>query len=200
MGQLETALGALLERAGFRSLSAFSRHCRIGRRTAARLQVGDFGAIRFETLERVACALNLTVLELVTALSGAPVPLNPWQAEYERLVHREQQQAKTLREQWDLEFYRAIELLLLQLPTVRATAEQRPDLSAVTVLDLLSPLDGFVEKLGFEAIGIPGEKTAFDPQLHQGLNLSPGENVRVKTVGYRYRGQLLTRARVVSWV
>lgn len=196
----QPVLTELLAEAGFASLSAFCRTAKIGRRTARHLQEGNLAAIRLETLRRIAVAFGVDVADLIERFEPAVPVAAPattdWQLEYERLRAQFNELEAHLREAWDLAFFRRVELLLLQLPTLRKAADQNPALSAQTVLDLMLPFEEFVHDVGFETLGTPGERVPFDPTLHQGAGLSPGEPAKIKTVGYRYRGQLLARARV----
>lgn len=194
-----TVLKALYGQAGYSSLAEFGRACTIGWRTLRKLREGQIGQIRLETIQRVARVLDLPTERLVADLSSGDTQTgSDWRLEYQRLRVQLDEQRSGLKEEWDRAFYRAIEPLLLQVPTVRAAAARNPDLPATVVLDLLSPLEEFLRESNFIPIGQPGEQTAYDPQLHQGSGLKAGEPVRVRTVGYLYEGRLLTRARVIA--
>jgi transcriptional regulator with XRE-family HTH domain len=186
----------LVQQANFASLRRLSDECGVSLSTLRRLERGQFMNMRLSTFQKIAQALGMTVEALLTQLlQNAPV--DPWKVEYERLVQQQALQETSLREQWDRQFFTALELLLLQLPTVRRAFALNPDLSLEVLLNLLHPLDQFVEASGFTSIGTPGEEVSFDPKLHQGAGLMKGQPVKIKTVGYHYRGQLLVRARVV---
>jgi transcriptional regulator with XRE-family HTH domain len=186
----------LVQQAHFSSLSALSRHCGVSLSTLRRLEHGQFANTRLSTFHKIAEALGMSVEALIGQLQNRPV--DPWKIEYERLLHQQTLQEAQLREQWDREFFSALELLLVQQPTVRKAFALNPDLSCEVLLNLLHPLDQFVEASGFTTIGMPGEEVAFNPQLHQGVGCTNGQQVKIKTIGYHYRGQLLVRARVVG--
>ncbi|AGY59901.1 helix-turn-helix domain-containing protein [Gloeobacter kilaueensis] len=195
----QAILAELVSKAGYRSVTGFCRAAGIGRSTARRLQQGQITAIRLESLQRIAGVLALDLPALIEQfLPTGRGAATDWRFEYERLREQTKSREAQWREAWDLNFYRSVELLLLQLPTIRRAADERSDLTARSVLDLLLPFDEFVAEAGFEPVGAPGEVIRFDPQQHQGAGLAPGTAARIKTVGYRYRGQLLTRARVVA--
>jgi transcriptional regulator with XRE-family HTH domain len=186
----------LVQQAHFSSLSGLSRHCGVSLSTLRRLEHGQFANMRLSTFHKIAEALGMGVEALIGELQNSPI--DPWKAEYERLLQQQTRQEARLREQWDREFFSALELLLVQLPTVRKAYTLNPDLSIEVLLNLLHPLDQFVEASGFTAIGTPGEEVTFNPQLHQGAGFVQSQQVKIKTIGYHYRGQLLLRARVVG--
>lgn len=189
-------LRELIVQAGFTSIQGFASAAGVGRQTLYRIEKNELATVRIGSIERVAAALGRSLGELLTDL-GLLKASSGWQQEYERLVGQQSLQEATLREQWDRQFFSALELLLLQLPTVRVASAANPELSAAALLDLLLPLDAYLERSGFESIGKPGDSVPFDPQLHQGLGIPAGHLVRVRTVGYRYKGALLVRARVM---
>jgi transcriptional regulator with XRE-family HTH domain len=195
---------SLWQGAGFASAAAFGQAAGLDRRTLGRLRTGAWRSVRPTSLEKAARALGLGVGELVERLEGrTAVPewreaASEWREEYDRLARRLAEAEVAQAELWNRRFFTALETFLVQWPTVRAAAERNPDLSATTVLDLLLPLEEFLREAGFEAIGSPGDQTHFDPTVHQGVGLVPGQPVRVRTVGYRYRGELLVRARVAA--
>lgn len=90
--------------------------------------------------------------------------------------------------------------MLVQLPAVRKAVQDGADLRARDVLPLLSPLDTAVRQMGIEPIGAVGEVTSFEATLHQpagqGQTLLPGQEVRIKFVGYRMGEAVLRRAQV----
>jgi transcriptional regulator with XRE-family HTH domain len=186
----------LVQQAHFSSLSALSRQCGVSLSTLRRLERGQFANTRLSTFHRISEALEIGVAVLIGELQNQPG--DPWKVEYERLVQQQALQEARLREQWDRQFFTTLELLLVQLPTVRKAFTLNPDLSIEVLLNLLHPLDQFVEASGFTTIGTPGEEVAFNPQLHQGSGFISGQQVKIKTIGYHYRGQLLLRARVVG--
>jgi len=188
---------SLWQGAGFASAAAFGRAAGLDRRTLGRLRAGAWRSVRPTSLEKAARALGLGVGEFVERLEGRTAAPE-WREEYDRLARRLAEAEVAQAELWNRRFFAALETFLVQWPTVRAAAERNPDLSATTVLDLLLPLEEFLREAGFEAIGTPGDQTHFDPTVHQGAGLVPGQPVRVRTVGYRYRGELLVRARVAA--
>ncbi|MBC7881263.1 MAG: helix-turn-helix domain-containing protein [Anaerolineae bacterium] len=186
----------LVQQANFASLRMLSDQCGVSLSTLRRLERGQFINMRLSTFQKIAQALGITVEALLAQLLQN-APGDPWKVEYERLVQQQSLQETRLREHWDRQFFTALELLLVQLPTVRRAFALNPDLSLDVLLNLLHPLDQFVETSGFTTIGTPGEAVCFNPQLHQGVGLTNGQPVKIKTIGYHYRGQLLVRARVV---
>lgn len=97
--------------------------------------------------------------------------------------------------------FRRLQTAAVQLPTLRSALAAGAQLSAADVLGVVAPLEVMLRDLGFEPIGEANQTVAFDPVLHQATGTQgaapvSGESVRIRYVGYRYKGQILCRAEV----
>jgi molecular chaperone GrpE (heat shock protein) len=88
---------------------------------------------------------------------------------------------------------------LSQLATLRQMAEAGREVRASDALKLCAKLERALEEHGLERIGEVGLETMFDPALHQrmsGGDVRDGDRVRVRFVGYRFRGETPVKALV----
>jgi molecular chaperone GrpE (heat shock protein) len=96
--------------------------------------------------------------------------------------------------------FEKIQTLLSQYPTLRKMTEAKPDLPARNIVATLTALDSLVQCWGYLPIGVPWEREAYNPQIHQGdvADLQAGETVYVRFVGYRdvKRDRILLPAKV----
>ncbi len=74
------------------------------------------------------------------------------------------------------------------------------EISGRSVMALAAQFASLVEKAGLEPVGEPGERTDFDPGVHEPLSaqdsIPKGASVIVRFIGYRYKGRMLRRALV----
>ena len=108
------------------------------------------------------------------------------------------QQRETLNEEFQQSSLQVLESWLLQWPTAAAAAKKKSQLPAVKLLPLLKPVENLLTQWGVEAIASVGEQIPYDPQWHQLMegDAKPGDNVRVRYVGYKQGDKLLHRAKV----
>jgi molecular chaperone GrpE (heat shock protein) len=109
------------------------------------------------------------------------------------------QQRELLQQEFQRSSLQILESLLLQWPTAAYIAREDHQLTAVKILPLVDkPLEALLQAWGVKAIASVGDKTPYNPQLHQLLEgtAQPGEIVKVRYTGYTQYDQLLYRARV----
>jgi molecular chaperone GrpE len=97
------------------------------------------------------------------------------------------------------QFSKKLAPLLSQLETMRSLHEQGRDIKIEDLLKLLGKMEKVVLSSGLEPIGTVGERSRFDSHLHQrmsGGDVSDGDPVRVRFVGYRFKDNILTKAMV----
>ena len=168
---------------------------------------GDVGKLTIDQLRRLATVLNLNFQEFDRTLSALPlsatITTNP--SEIEELkqqcfrLREELQQQKT---QLTADFRRAtfeqLQTLLTNYPAARKMAEAKPDMPAKNLSALFTPLENLLSSWDFETIGSAWEQTTYNPQLHQPdvEDITEGELVYVRFVGYRNGEQILTPAKV----
>lgn len=94
--------------------------------------------------------------------------------------------------------FESLQSLLTNYPSAAQMAQVKPDLPARNLLALLTPLDNLLQSWGIEPIGIPWEAVPYDPYIHQADadDITPGEVIYIRFVGYRQGDRLLCPARV----
>lgn len=94
--------------------------------------------------------------------------------------------------------FEQLQALLTNYPSARKMAESNANLRAKNITGLFTSLDNLVENWGWEMIGSPWEKVSFDPQFHQPDvgDISPGESVYIRFVGYRDGETVICPAKV----
>jgi molecular chaperone GrpE (heat shock protein) len=115
-----------------------------------------------------------------------------------RLREALQQQKNQTRADFQESTFEQLQSLLTNFPSARKMAQSRPDLPAKNLTALFTPLENLLHSWGIEPIGEAWGQVAYDPQVHQsdGDNLTPGEMVYVRFVGYRQSDRILCPARV----
>jgi DNA-binding Xre family transcriptional regulator len=202
-------LRSLMDAAGIASFRALARQAEVSDWAIRQLRSDRLQAMRIETLQKIAAALNLSLAELLSQLGAisdslpadAAVPaaeLATLQAEYQRLQAQLEQQAAQLQTQFQTAALATLESWLLQWPTVTHAVEKNPDLPASRLVPLVNPVQTLVEQWAVEAIAPVGAIVPFDPQLHQLMNghANPGDWVKIRYTGFRHQGNLLHRAQV----
>ncbi|MEG4801055.1 XRE family transcriptional regulator [Microcoleus sp. ARI1-B5] len=168
---------------------------------------GDVGKLTVDQLRRLATVLNLNFQEFDRTLSALPVSAtittNPSEIEELRQqcfrLRDELQQQKT---QLTADFRRAtfeqLQTLLTNYPAARKMAEAKPNMPAKNLSALFTPLENLLSSWDFETIGSAWEQVAYTPQLHQPdvEDITEGELVYVRFVGYRDGEQILAPAKV----
>lgn len=211
-----TTLQTLYRQAGYNSLPELAQAADISSWHLYRLQRGLLNNIPTGVMVKLAIAMALPLDELITALSKSPVnlPQRPnntvehgnaqeittLKREYERLENKLSNQEERLREKFQKQALEILEPWLLQWPTAAAAAQQNTQWPALKLLPLTLPLTNLLEQWQVEAIATVGERLAYDPHWHRfigpGPAPTPGDTVKVRFVGYRWRHQLLYRAKV----
>ncbi len=118
--------------------------------------------------------------------------------ESEELKIKLNRQKKELTTEFAETIFEKLHCLLTNYPTARIMTKVKPDLPAKNLISLFKPLDSVSEYLGFNLIGKPWQKVAFNPQFHQAdtEDIIAGELVYIRFVGYRYGHRILTPAKV----
>ena len=115
-----------------------------------------------------------------------------------RLRGELQRQSRQLSADFRDGTFEQLQILLTNYPSVRSLAQAKPDLPAKNVVSLFAPLENMLESWGYQTIGSPWEKVAYDPQLHQPDtdDITVGELVYIRFVGYRDGDRILCPAKV----
>ncbi|NEO28720.1 MAG: helix-turn-helix domain-containing protein [Kamptonema sp. SIO4C4] len=195
-------LRQLMARVDIPSFAALSRVAGVSRWQVQQVRRGKITQMRVEKVAKLAKALELSVseflgefLETEETSQGEVAAL---QQECDRLSQQLQTQQETLLEQFHQSSLQVLESWLLQWPTAVKATEKNPQLPASRLIPLVNPINTLMEQWGVEAIASVGEECPYNPQEQELMEgtAQPGEMVRVRYVGYRYRGKLLYRARV----
>jgi hypothetical protein len=115
-----------------------------------------------------------------------------------RLREQIQQQKIQLNEDFQADTFEQLQTLLTNYPTARKMAAANPNLPAQNLSALFTPLENLLESWDVEAIGVPWSQVPYDPRLHQPDidDLSAGEPVYIRFVGYQQGNRILCPARV----
>lgn len=201
-------LRSLLQQANIPSRKALSRAASVSEWQVKQLSKGQAAKMRVESLDKLAQALQVPLVELVAKFSElvcsstysqgvAPAPAPNLQQEYQRLQLQLQQQQEELQQEFQNASLQILESWLIQYPTA-AYAVQQNDVPASRLLPLMRPIEQLIKAWGLEAIAPVGEEIPYDPQIHQLMegNAEVGDRVRVRYTGYRQGEKLLYRAKV----
>ncbi|NJN59065.1 MAG: molecular chaperone GrpE [Leptolyngbyaceae cyanobacterium SL_5_9] len=109
-----------------------------------------------------------------------------------------QQQKTQLTADFQEATFEQIQTLLTNYPSAQKMVQAKPDLPAKNLIALFTPLENLLQGWGIESIGSAWEQVAFDPQLHQPDedDITVGEGVYVRFVGYRQGDRILCPAKV----
>ncbi|MBR8828679.1 MAG: molecular chaperone GrpE [Gomphosphaeria aponina SAG 52.96 = DSM 107014] len=115
-----------------------------------------------------------------------------------RLREELQQQSSQLTADFRSATFEQLQSLLTNYPTACKMAEIKPDLPAKNLVALFVSLENLLASWGYEVIGEPGEKVSYNPQWHQPdrAEITPGELVYIRFVGYREGDRILIPAKV----
>lgn len=202
-------------------MKALGRNAGVSERQILRLRRGEVKEIRVSVLAKLSEALKVTVDDLVTGFSEASAvevnvlndhesiqktsendllrKITELEHEYLFLKQQFEQQKEKLKQEFQQESLQVLESLFVQLPTAARACRENPQLPAANILPLVEkPLERLLQNWGVEAIASVGEEISYDPQFHQLLDgtAQPGQNVKVRYIGYRQGEKLLTRAKV----
>lgn len=199
-------LQQLMQQRQIASLSELSEVSGISEFQINRLLYGLLPKMSVEFLLKLAKALQISPQQLLntfipeadsfqlqTALTETSVSDNP-------TIQPNQETPSNLKQQWQQSVIEQIESWLIQWPTAATAANKHPELSAKKLLPLVKPVETMIRDWGIEAIATVGEEVSFDPTIHQLMEgeVSPGDAVRVRYVGYRQGDKLLYRAKVTT--
>ncbi|NJN86535.1 MAG: molecular chaperone GrpE [Leptolyngbyaceae cyanobacterium SL_7_1] len=109
-----------------------------------------------------------------------------------------QQQTHQLTTDFQAATFDQLQPLFINYPTARKMAETHAELPARNLVALFSPLGNLLETWNIQTIGTVWEQVNFDPHLHQpdAADISQGEPVYIRFVGYRQGDRILTPAKV----
>ena len=176
---------------GIPSFRALSQQSGVSRSAIDRLRRGQVLQMQVNTLLKLANFLKLDLETLIRSLS--PPSSNS-------AIQPESQQSVMSEEIFQRSALHTLEPWLLQWSAAANAARRNPQLAAAKLLPLLHPIDILLTEWGVEILGRVGEELRYDPTLHQsmesGVPLQVGDRIRVRFSGYRYRGNLLHRAKV----
>ncbi|KAM3105067.1 nucleotide exchange factor GrpE [Phormidesmis sp. 146-33] len=115
-----------------------------------------------------------------------------------RLREQLQQQKTQLNQDFQTDTFEQLQTLLTNYPSARKMAAANPNLPAQNLSALFTPLENLLESWGIEAIGVPWSQVPYDQRLHQPdiEDLSAGELVYIRFVGYQQGDRILCPARV----
>jgi transcriptional regulator with XRE-family HTH domain len=153
--------------------------------------------VQLQQLERLAVALDVPLSTLLQPQAPAS-PEQVFRQECDRLRLQLEQQAHSLREDFERESLTQLESWLLNWPRALAAMERNPDLPASKLVPLLQPVWKLLDHWQWQAIGQMGETVAFDPQRHSPHSGSPvpQQPVRIRCPGSEWRGRIIRRADV----
>ncbi|MBD1924114.1 helix-turn-helix domain-containing protein [Microcoleus sp. FACHB-831] len=193
-------LQQLMQQGGVSTFKQLSRTAGVSERQVMRLRRGEVAQMRVETLVKLSQVLKVSASELLETFGQieAESGVVALRKEYQRLQTQLEQQRETLKQEFQQSSLQALESFLLFWPTAAYKAQENPQLPAVNLLRLVSPVEKLVQQWGVEAIASVGEEIAYDPQLHQLIEgtAQPGQTVRVRNIGYRHGEKLLHRVKV----
>jgi DNA-binding Xre family transcriptional regulator len=193
-------LRSLLQQAQIPSLKALSRAAGVSQWQVKQLSQGQAAKMRVEPLHKLAQALQVSMVELVSLFSELAIESSSspdLQQEYQRLQNQLQQQQAISQQEFQNTSLQTLESWLIQYPTA-AYAAQHNEVPASRLLPLMRPVEQLVKGWGVEAIASVGAEVPYDPQVHQLIegNAGLGELVRIRYTGYRQGEKLLYRAKV----
>lgn len=119
--------------------------------------------------------------------------------EYDRLAQEAQREQAGAAEAGFDALARRLVPLLSQLVTMQALVDSGRAVRAEDVLKLFGKVEAGLRESGLERIGTVGDICGFDTRLHQrmcGADVADGDDVMVRFVGYRRRGNILLKAMV----
>lgn len=197
----------LMQQAGLSTVEELSQKAGVSQWQIIRLRRGLARQMRVEILLYISQGLNISLVELLATFAPESVSspkagssVEELQQEYQRLQTQMKQQQDSQLQEFERSSLEVLEAWLLQWPTVVYKVKQNSKLPAVKLLPLLRPIERLMQQWGVEAIASVGSEVPYNPQMHQLLEgtAQTGETVLVRYTGYRYRGQLLHRAKVSS--
>ena len=188
---LTPVLAQYMSDRGIPSFRALSQQSGVSRSAIDRLRRGQVLQMQVNTLLKLANFLKIDLEALVRSLS--PLSSDP---AVQSTVHPPVMSEETFQRS----SLHTLEPWLLQWSAAANAAQRNPQLAAAKLLPLLRPIDILLTEWGVEILGRVGEELRYDPALHQsmesGMPIQTGDRIRVRFSGYRYKGNLLHRAKV----
>jgi molecular chaperone GrpE (heat shock protein) len=169
----------------------------------ARLKVKNYDRLA-ETVQGLRRALETqkrSLDDLHQQMDDKEAQIKMLQNEYAALQQSQSQSGRASQAADRLDVFKRLQSIAVQLPTLRAALADGGDLTARDVIDLLAPFDEMLRDFGFERIGEAGAQVPFDPTRHRPVgrgarSISSTDVVRVRYVGYLYRGEVVCKAEV----
>lgn len=191
VSDLTSVLAQYMSERSIPSFRALSQQSGVSRSAIDRLRRGQVLQMQVNTLLKLAHFLKIDLEDLVRSLSPPNLDSNSQSAPPSPAMSEETFQRSALH---------TLEPWLLQWSAAANAAQRNPQIAAAKLLPLLRPIDILLTEWGVEILGRVGEELRYDPTLHQsmesGVPIQPGDRIRVRFSGYRYRGNLLHRAKV----
>ncbi len=188
---LTSVLTQYMSDRGIPSFRALSQQSGVSRSAIDRLRRGQVLQMQVNTLLKLANFLKLDLEALVRSLSVLNSDPDIQSVAHPAVMSEETFQRSALH---------TLEPWLLQWSAAANAAQRNPQLAAAKLLPLLRPIDILLTEWGVEILGRVGEELRYDPTLHQsmesGMPIQTGDRIRVRFSGYRYKGNLLHRAKV----
>jgi len=173
------------------------------RREINRLKIANYDVLEasVQSLRRALKTQDRNIADLHEQLQARDHQVSLLQAEYRALIAQSESADGVTSDSERLVWFKKLQFVAVQLPTIRAALAEGAPLTASDILDMISPLDEALRDLGFEQIGQAGITVSFDPTRHHAVgrgtrNLSVNDEVRVRYVGYLYKGNVISKAEV----
>jgi molecular chaperone GrpE (heat shock protein) len=181
---------------GFVSFKQLSQQLGVSEKQINHLRHGRIQQMKLETLLKLSQGLGVSIADLFRTFEVSDEP--DLKQEYQRLEKRLEQQKQELYEEFQQSSLQTIEAWLLQWSGAAYAAQSRPEFPAKNLVLLARPIEQLLKDWGVEAIEAVGSEIPYDPTQHQLMEGSaqPGDLVRVRFAGYRWRDRLLHRAKV----
>ncbi len=115
-----------------------------------------------------------------------------------KLISKLEKLPKELQGNWQKESINLLQELLISYPTAKLMVELKHSLPSKNILALLKPLELLLDEWDIETIGQPWKKVPYNPNIHDcgEENISPGELVYIRWVGYYQGEKVLLPAKV----
>jgi len=208
-------LQELITKVGITNLTELSNLSGISEWQLWRLEAGLLPKIEVENLLKLAQILEVSLLEIIEKFYPQSSEkeaifkedLNSMTSDHQNLAIEQEylrikqelaNQKDILEQEFQQQTLAILESYLIQFPTVIATIENNPELSAQKVIPFIKFIEKLLEKWNIQAIGKVGEITNYNPQFHQLMegNTEINEQVKIRYVGYLQGEKILYRAKV----
>ncbi len=120
------------------------------------------------------------------------------EAKNRSLVNKLEQLPTQLESNWQAESIELLNDLLISYPTAKLMVELKHNLPSKNIIALLKPLELLLQQWQIETIGQPWRKVTYNPNIHDcgEENISEGESVYVRWIGYYQGDRVLIPAKV----